>query len=581
MSYATRKEDDIMSNIRKFFLDDEHVIINLSTSLCTSSEQVLESEGFRHFLEWFLCRIDKESQNELFAVKEILSDIDELIEIYQLLLVFSYQKVLDLRGDECKLLSCQHDFLVFTEVLYDAWRKLERYGIIQRRLSSIRSDSEMLIDAVEDFSAVILKTYRLLVQRINETNLRVFRQTPAGVDAGMVIAKRNKKLPKRYKLLDSIDFVETQILRTPFIAHSKANTRQGIFKETHAFALDESPLTQRHFVCFPIKIGLSLAFVYVHRAFYHHGVSLANLFEPATKDEYLNEKPDLIYVYGDTLKQYDCTYYHDEKNAIYFGYVNRDRKNDYFGYMKKMLLTLHNVSMIDKGHLPIHGAMVKIILKNNDEKNIVIIGDSGAGKSESLEAMRDIAEGRIKQMKTIFDDMGTFYLEEDTVVATGTETGAFIRLDDLENDYVYKELDRSIFLNPDRANARLVLPVATYPFIITKHHVDMVLYANNYEDNEPSIEYFDDMEEAKKIFISGKRKAKGTTAEKGLVESFFANPFGPVQRPKETGVIIDKVFKALYDTKIPVGMIYTKLAIRGKEHTGTKKAAKALLESLN
>jgi hypothetical protein len=62
------------------------------------------------------------------------------------------------------------------------------------------------------------------------------------------------------------------------------------------------------------------------------------------------------------------------------GFVSRLDKNDYFGYLKKMLLTLHNLAMIDQKKLPIHGAMVSIVLNNDETKNIVVVGDSGAGK---------------------------------------------------------------------------------------------------------------------------------------------------------------------------------------------------------
>ena len=46
-------------------------------------------------------------------------------------------------------------------------------------------------------------------------------------------------------------------------------------------------------------------------------------------------------------------------------------------------------------------------------------------------------------------------------------------------------------------------------------------------------------EEAIKVFKSGARMAKGTTTEKGLVESYFANPFGPVQMKESTDLLID------------------------------------------
>ena len=106
--------------------------------------------------------------------------------------------------------------------------------------------------------------------------------------------------------------------------------------------------------------------------------------------------------------------------------------------------------------------MVNIILKSGNEANVVIMGDSGAGKSESLEAFRSLSEDYISDMTIIFDDMGTFKLEDGVIKGYGTEIGAFVRLDDLDQGYAFKEMDRSIFMNPDKINARLVVPVASY-----------------------------------------------------------------------------------------------------------------------
>ena len=57
--------------------------------------------------------------------------------------------------------------------------------------------------------------------------------------------------------------------------------------------------------------------------------------------------------------------------------------------------------------------------------------------------------------------MGIFKEKDGKVYGYGTEIGAFVRLDDLIG-YAFKELDRSIFMNPDKINARLVMPVAPY-----------------------------------------------------------------------------------------------------------------------
>ena len=250
--------------------------------------------------------------------------------------------------------------------------------------------------------------------------------------------------------------------------------------------------------------------------------------------------------------------------------------------MKKMLLTLYNVKMIGEGALPIHGACVHITMKSGATKNIVIIGDSGAGKSESLEALSAVAGDNISSQLTIFDDMGTFKFNEDgNILAYGTEIGAFVRLDDMTSGYAYKEMDRAIFMNPDKINSRLVIPVATYPQIMKGYKVDMVLYANNYDaECSSEVEFYSTPDEAKQIFIRGARRAKGTTQEMGMTESFFANPFGPVQKEAETRVIIDKVFNQLFKENTPVGVLHTRLAVTGMEHTGPESAAKRLFEIL-
>jgi hypothetical protein len=104
-------------------------------------------------------------------------------------------------------------------------------------------------------------------------------------------------------------------------------------------------------------------------------------------------------------------------------------------------------------------------------------------------------------------------------------------------------------MNPDKTNARLVMPVATYKEIIKGYKVDLFLYANNYkvlEEGEPGIVFFKDQEEAKEVFRSGKRMAKGTTQENGLVESYLANPFGPYQKQEETDKLLNYYFDKLF-----------------------------------
>ena len=136
-------------------------------------------------------------------------------------------------------------------------------------------------------------------------------------------------------------------------------------------------------------------------------------------------------------------------------------------------------------------------------------------------------------------------------------------------------MDRSIFMNPNKINARVVIPISSYATIMNGYPIEYFLYANNYEEGE-ELTFFNTPEEAKEVFVAGKRMAKGTTSEKGIVTSYFANPFGPVQKQKETDVLIDKYFGKMFEDKIMVGQIRTMLGVKGKEHEGPIKAAEKL-----
>ena len=139
-------------------------------------------------------------------------------------------------------------------------------------------------------------------------------------------------------------------------------------------------------------------------------------------------------------------------------------------------------------------------------------------------------------------------------------------------------MDRSIFFNPETTNARVIIPVSTYKDITRGTKVDMFLYANNYDD-KIGLHYFENSKEAKSVFVEGKRRALGTTDEKGISKTYFANPFGPQQKQELAEPLIDEVFEQLFKTNIKVGEIYTQLGISGSGE-GIKESARQLLDEL-
>jgi GTPase SAR1 family protein len=249
-----------------------------------------------------------------------------------------------------------------------------------------------------------------------------------------------------------------------------------------------------------------------------------------------------------------------------------------------MILTLHNIIRMKDGYMPFHGAMVQITMRDKKPFSVVILGDSGAGKSESIEALRTIASDDIQDILIVADDMGSIALNDaGQLVGYGTEMGAFVRLDDLQSGYALGQIDRTIIMNPDQVNARVVMPVTRYEYIMEGTPIDCVFYANNYElvdDQNPVIEQFKSAEDALDVFRRGAVMSKGTTASKGIVENYFANIFGPPQYRDLHESLAKKYFQTMFDKGIFVGQLRTMLGVSGQEQTGPLQSARALLEMI-
>ena len=161
------------------------------------------------------------------------------------------------------------------------------------------------------------------------------------------------------------------------------------------------------------------------------------------------------------------------------------------------MITLKNITKTFTTKNNVIKAVDNVSLTINDGEVFGIIGYSGAGKSETIEQIKVFGAAYIRELVTIYDDMGVLSLDDKGKVETsGTEIGAFVRLDDLDAGYSFKELDRSVFMNPDKVNARIVIPITDYRDVVAKHGVDFFLYANNYEEGGEALSFFDDAKHA-------------------------------------------------------------------------------------
>ena len=562
------------------------VVMNFSEKFCKTEVEVLNSKCFNEVWTKYIDNLYKTENQAFLPVLNIFPRagvVEYTTNLFKLLFAFDIEEIKEMDKLYAKALAKKEVLYDLVQHFYDYWRRLERYAVVLTRSVKDGVESTSFINAQSEFNNTILSTYRGVSEKLFGAKFPVYRQLPAGVNAALLLSK-NEWMDKdsEYAFLRKCDAIEQIVIRPPFISYSAKNKRTGTYPEVKKNPMDRirDNFVANDYYCYAAKVGSALAYIYFHRDYMAHGITIGNLFEFVPLASCKNKKPDLLYVFGG---EYDgeSEFFYDKENDIYVGLAPHNDSIDYFGYMKKMLLTLYNTKMIDNGFLPIHGACVHITLKDGRKKNVVIMGDSGAGKSESLEALSEMAGDDISSQLTIFDDMGTFKVENGKVVAYGTEIGAFVRTDDMTAGYAYREMDRAIFMNPDKQNSRLVIPVATYPQIMKGYDVDMYLYANNYDpDCKDAVEFYSNAEEAKPIFIRGARRAKGTTQETGMTESFFANPFGPVQREEQTRKIIDNVFNTLIANGTKVGVLHTRLAVPGMEHDGPALAAKRLFELL-
>lgn len=573
---------------KEFSITGNKAILNLSEQFFNDVNELLNSESFLDLTKCFINYHKKDSTRVYAYIEQffINSSVDslarELTDILKLLTVMNIDEVSSKINKYHNLNKEKDGLLKIVEEFYNYWRNLERYSIIQQNENSRGVGVVNFVEINEKLKNMILQAYRRIEMSILGEWPKVYRQVPAAADASIMIRQFNKNYPEIYKDLNKIPFITQVMIETPYITYTKSNKRDGVFEEAYENPILNTNINYPHFFCYPAKVGDNLIFIYFHRDLLTHGVSASNLFELADVKEIEEKTPDAIYIYGPKDEgERKNSFYYDKENKLYVGYIAYSDKIDYFGYLKKMVLTLNNVINIKKEYLPIHGAGLSVVLQNNKTVNIVILGDSGAGKSESIEAFRSLAKDYIKEMTIVFDDMGSFRIKNNKVYAYGTEIGAFVRLDDLDAGYAFKQIDRSIFMNPDKVNSRLIMPVASFDEINLGYEVDFFLYADNYSavlDGCDSIEIFDKKEEALRVFKRGARLAKGTTTETGLVQTYFANPFGPVQKREECDKLLDKYFDNLFENKVKVGTIKTQLGLNNMQFEGPRSAAIELFE---
>lgn len=574
------------------------VVLNTDGEICASTTELLRSPIFKRIVDQF-CDVLERKDSPLIGIfaetRKRDGDWSFVVNLLRSLEENRLEEIARLLPEAKPLLEDEGRHLLhqFVEALYDYWRNFDRFMVLRSEPGSSIQDQRPYRSfnaTVEKLTHLVRAAYRDVCENITGSHPTIYRQVAAGFDVALIaVPKMNAGFPEAYRdLVAGIPFIRQLWVRPPFIIDPPMNKRTGRFERIPDNPFVKLRLPADEWLCYPAQVGPLVVWVYFHESFIGLGCSLANLFELASEEK-LRQAPDAIYFYGlppETLKKYGdlpTVFYDDPAGPLVGGVPSEDRFG-YFGYLKKMILTLHNVAMMKQGRLPFHGAMMSIALKNGKTANILLMGDTATGKSETLEAFRTIGGDRIRWIEIIADDMGSLHLGPDgKVLAYGTEIGAFVRLDDLQSGYAFDQMDRAILMSPNKVNARVVVPVTTLSTILKGYPLDYILYANNYEQvsaDKPVLDFYRDPSTALDVFRGGRAMSKGTTTSSGLTESYFANPFGPPQYRDLHEPLAVKMFEAAFRAGVRVGQMRTRLGIEGYESKGPLEAAQELLKVL-
>jgi len=583
----------MLENI-SFQLIGEKVIIRLKDRVCDNADELLSSELFSRVLERCIKDLSKRNSKLLDIFDhEVISqeDINLLVESLHFLTRLPANLVPKVVTGSEQFFRDPIIFNDFIEYIYNYWRHLQRLIVCDSIGGSFdKRPYHTFNSTIEHLTHLVRSTYRDVQENITGNHPRIYRQVSAGAEIAAIAIPKNIQYPAGYaSKLGEVSIIRQVLIYPPLIFNSGMNKRTGTFERVFQNPLGNLELDSQEWLCYPAKVGPLAIMVYFSVQFFELDFALCNLFELAD-DEDLKKKPDAILLFGAPSgripvgKNSKTIFFDDEENDLLVGAVPDEVEFNYFGYLKKMVLTLHNIKMMKMGRLPFHGAMFQLTIRDKGAFTFLVIGDTGAGKSETLEALRQLGADQVEDLVIIADDMGSLKVNEAMeVIGYGTETGAFVRLDDLQPGYAFGQIDRAIIMNPNQANARVVIPITTFDNVIKGFKVDFVLYANNYETVDETfqvVEQFSSPAEALSVFRKGEVMSKGTTTTTGLVHTYFANIFGPQQYQALHEELAKKYFQVFFDKDLFVGQMRTQLGIVGMERSGPEQAARELLKMI-
>ena len=355
-----------------FHFYPDKIILRVRNKICNTGEELLKSEVFNSFYLQFLNNLKRQQSKLLNVFPEKKYDKEKsglMLETLYYLNSLPADKVMKLVDGSEVFFRDQMMLNEFVEQMYNCWRQLHRLLICDSVFDRLdEKPYRTFNDTVENLMHLVRSTYRNIQENITGNHPKIYRQVSAGAEIGAIALPKKMKFPNSdYKILDEIFVIRQVLIYPPMIFNTPNNKRKGVFARIDKNPLKGIKLDPKEWLGYPAKVGPLLIMIYFHLNFFELGFSLSNLFELADEND-LKRKPDAVYMYGAPnefsldVNGNETIFYDDEEHNIMVASIPLQDEYAYFGYLKKMILTLHNIKRMKDGFLPFHGAMIQIIM---------------------------------------------------------------------------------------------------------------------------------------------------------------------------------------------------------------------------
>ena len=146
--------------IKEFSLNRNNAILNFSKRYCKNAEELLDSKGFRKILKKYIKILKKQDSLMLDRLYDVFDteDLDqELLTLFKLLILMDKPQIIAVNKNYGVIFEHTGDIVEFIEGLYNYWRGLERYAVIETNEFEQSIQTANFIEEKTNFTNLILK----------------------------------------------------------------------------------------------------------------------------------------------------------------------------------------------------------------------------------------------------------------------------------------------------------------------------------------------------------------------------------------------------------------------------------------